>query len=283
MMAMHAPWFRTMALAVAATSAFAACSASAFAFTRPPANQQFDYQIGGAYTPGASVKIVDRDRLVAPVAGKYNICYVNAFQTQPDDATWWTKNHPDLLVKKNGKYVIDPDWPDEYILDTSTAAKRTALMAIIGPWIDKCATDGFNAIEPDNLDSWTRSKSVLTKANNRDFAKLLVTRAHAANVAIAQKNTSELASIGISQIGFDFAIVEECQVWTECDDFTDVYGNQVYEIEYSDNNRDADGNPVDPLSFFTAACAARGAQISIIYRDRKVLPAGASGYVYKWC
>ncbi|MBW8726350.1 MAG: endo alpha-1,4 polygalactosaminidase [Inquilinus limosus] len=280
---MHALWFRTTAIAVAAASVLAATAASALAFTRPPANTQFDYQIGGVYTPLAGVGIVDRDRLAAPAAGKYNICYVNAFQTQPDDAVWWTTNHSNLLVKKNGQYVIDPDWPDEYILDTSTAAKRTALMAIIGPWIDKCATDKFNAVEPDNLDSWTRSKSVLTKAHNTAFAKLLVQRAHAANLAIAQKNTSELAPIGISQIGFDFAIVEECQVWTECDDFTDVYGNQVYEIEYSDNNRDADGNPVDPLSFFTAACAARGNKISIIYRDRDVVPSGNSHYVYKWC
>ncbi|WP_081991292.1 endo alpha-1,4 polygalactosaminidase [Inquilinus limosus] len=280
---MHALWFRTTAIAVAAASTLAATTTSALAFTKPPANAQFDYQIGGAYAPAAGVGIVDRDRLAAPAAGKYTICYVNAFQTQPDDAVWWTTNHSDLLVKKNGKYVIDPDWPDEYILDTSTAAKRTALMAIIGPWIDKCAADGFKAVEPDNLDSWTRSKSVLTKAHNTAFAKLLVQRAHAANLAIAQKNAGELAPIGISQIGFDFAIVEECQVWTECDDFTDVYGNQVYEIEYSDNNRDADGNPVDPISFFNAACAARGSKISIIYRDRDVVPASNSHYVYKWC
>jgi hypothetical protein len=279
MMAMHAPWFRTMALAVTATSVLATFSASAFAFTKPPANGQFDYQIGGAYTPGSGVTIVDRDRLVAPVAGKYNICYVNAFQTQPDDAKWWTTNHPDLLVKKDGKFVTDPNWRDEYILDISPK-KQSAVLAIIGPWIDKCAKDGFNAIEPDNLDSWTRSKGVLTKDMNKAFATLLVARAHAANIAIAQKNTSELAGVGIS---FDFAIVEECQVWTECEDFTDVYGNQVYEIEYSDNNRDANNKPVDPLSFFTAACKARGSRISIVYRDRKVLPAGKTGYVYKWC
>jgi len=209
---MHALWFRTTAAAVAAASVLAATSAGALAFTRPTANGQFDYQIGGAYAAASGVAIVDRDRLAAPAPGKYSICYVNAFQTQPDDAVWWTTNHSNLLVKKNGKYVIDPEWPDEYLLDTSTAAKRTALMAIIGPWIDKCAADGFKAVEPDNLDSWTRSKSVLTKAHNTAFAKLLVQRAHAANLAIAQKNTSELAPIGVSQIGFDFAIVEECQV-----------------------------------------------------------------------
>lgn len=278
---MHELWFRTMAAAVAVASVLAATPASAF--TRPTANGQFDYQIGGAYAAAAGVAIVDRDRLAAPAPGQYGICYVNAFQTQPDDAVWWTTNHSTLLVRKNGRYVIDPEWPDEYLLDTSTAAKRTALLAIIGPWIDRCAADGFKAVEPDNLDSWTRSKAVLTKAHNTAFAKLLVQRAHAANLAIAQKNTSELAPIGISQIGFDFAIVEECQVWSECEAFIDIYGNQVYEIEYSDNDRDADGNPVDPIVFFNAACTARGSRISIIYRDRDVVPAGSPDYEYKWC
>ncbi|WP_051248002.1 endo alpha-1,4 polygalactosaminidase [Inquilinus limosus] len=280
---MHASWFRTTALAVATASVLAAFSASALAFTKPPANGQFDYQIGGAYAAASGVAIVDRDRLAAPAPGKYSICYVNAFQTQPADARWWTQNHSNLLVKKDGRYVIDPEWPDEYILDTSTAAKRTALMAIIGPWIDKCAADGFKAVEPDNLDSWTRSKGVLTQASNTAFAKLLVQRAHAANLAIAQKNAAELAPIGISQIGFDFAIAEECQVWSECEAYTDVYGNQVYEIEYNDNDRDADGNPVDPIEFFNAACRARGSKISIIYRDRDVVPAGDEDYEYKWC
>jgi hypothetical protein len=87
-----------MALAVAATSTLAAFPAGALAFTRPPANGQFDYHIGGAYTPGSGVAIVDRDRLQAPAAGKYNICYANTFQTQPADAVWWATNHPDRCL-----------------------------------------------------------------------------------------------------------------------------------------------------------------------------------------
>lgn len=272
-----------MAAAVAATGVFVAFAANAESLTLPPANGKFDYQIGGAYPPAADVAIVDRDRLASPEPGKYNVCYINGFQTQPDDKQWWANNHPDLLVKKNGQYVVDPNWPDEYILDTSTDVKRGALLAIIGPWIDKCAQDGFDAVEPDNLDSWTRSKKVLTMAHNKAFARLLVQRAHNAGLAIAQKNAGELAPVGKSQIGFDFALVEECQVWSECDDYTDVYGGLVYEVEYNDNTKDAHGNPVDPISFFNAACAARGDEISVLYRDRKVVPAGKPGYVYKEC
>ena len=266
---------RRISVAVLAGAALvlgiAAPGASAATYTLPPANGQFDYQIGGAYTPLSSVAIVDRDRLSAPVSGKYNVCYVNAFQTQTDDASWWTTNHGDLLVKKNGAYVKDPDW-NEYILDTSTAAKRTSLLAIVGGWIDGCKTSGFQAIEPDNLDSYDRSKSVVTQQNNIDFAKLLATRAHADGLAIAQKNDASITS-GKS-IGFDFAIVEECQPYTECDVFSSVYGAQMYEIEYTDNGGTTN---------FKKACTARGATTSIIYRDRDVVAKGTSGYVYQYC
>ncbi|WP_028045744.1 endo alpha-1,4 polygalactosaminidase [Cellulomonas sp. URHE0023] len=258
--------------AVLLVGAFASAG-SAASFALPPANGQFDYQIGGAYTPSSSVQIVDRDRLEAPAAGKYNICYVNAFQTQPGDADWWKTNHNDLLLKKaNGSYVVDSAW-NEMLLDTSTAAKRTALLAIVGGWIDGCKASGYSAIEPDNLDSYDRSGKRLTKQNNIDFAKLLATRAHADGLAIAQKNDSSMAANG-KAIGFDFAVVEECQVYGECGEFTDVYGAQVYEIEYTDNGG---------TSNFNKACTARGATTSVIYRDRDVVAKGASGYVYKFC
>jgi hypothetical protein len=42
------------------------------ALALPPLNEGFDYQLGGAYSPPAGVKIVSRDRnLVTPSAGAY--------------------------------------------------------------------------------------------------------------------------------------------------------------------------------------------------------------------
>jgi hypothetical protein len=259
-------------------------SGAAFAATPPPANGKFDYQLGGAYEPEADVAIVVRDRLAVSVPGKYNICYVNAFQTQPGDAAWWKTNHPNLLLRHGGEFLIDPNWPDELLFDTSTAPNREALLAIVGGWIDGCAKHGFDAIEPDNLDSWTRSRQLLKPDHNLEFARLLVARAHGRGLAIAQKNASEYASMGATDLGFDFAIVEGCQVWSECDAYLAAYGNQVYEIEYSDSDRDAHGKPVQAESFFNSACQARGDRISVIYRDRGVSsPARAGVYVYRSC
>lgn len=233
----------------------------------PPANGQFDYQIGGSYTPPSGVTVVSRDRGERPASGLYNICYVNGFQTQPDEISWWKSNHDELLLKKNGSYVQDSAW-DELLLDVSTSAKREALASIVGGWIDGCATKGFNAVEVDNLDSWTRSSGTLTESNAVEFAKLLATRAHARGLAIAQKNTSELANKGKSVIGFDFAIAEQCAEYTtdggrlECQSYVNVYGDHVIVIEYASGS-------------FDKACKSYGSTLSIVLRDRDVTPGGA--------
>lgn len=256
-------------------------SASLAAVTLPPVNGKFDYQIGGAYTPVASVQIVDRDRHDAPVSGKYNICYINALQTQPDDSggtppegttQWWIDNHPDLVLFKNGEPVMDEDW-EEAILDVSTPTKRQAIFAIERTWIQACAQAGYQAIEPDNLDSYDRSQDGFELDADLEYMKLFVPYAHSLGLAVAQKNTTELESDGKTVIGFDFAIAEECQNEEECDSYTDVYGQHVIEIEYTDYAK----------SVYTDACTARGAAISIIRRDRDVVPAGASGYSYSDC
>jgi hypothetical protein len=257
-----------------AAAAATAGSASAAEPVTPPPNAQFDYQIGGAYPPSATTAIVDRDRRDPPAAGRYSVCYVNAFQTQPEDAGWWRSTHPELLLRDDGGgYVGDPDWEGEDLLDTSTDATRAGLLGVVGAWIDRCAGDGFQAVEPDNLDTWTRSRGRLTQTGNAAFANLLAARAHADGLAIAQKNTPELAPQGAT-IGFDFAIAEECQAYGECADYSDVYGDRLYEIEYAENGGARN---------FAAACAARGATTSVTYRDRDVVPSGGSGYVYRWC
>ncbi|WP_460445574.1 endo alpha-1,4 polygalactosaminidase [Angustibacter aerolatus] len=240
----------------------------------PPANARFDYQIGGAYTPLASVRVVSRDRDDDPVPGRYNICYVNAFQTQPDDAAWWKQHHPDLVLRKaSGGVFTDPDWPGEMLLDTRTAAKRARLLQVVGPWFDGCRTSGYQAVEPDNLDTWTRSGKLLTRAGNLEFAKLLAARAHGKGMAIAQKNAAELTAGERRTVGFDFAIAEECQVYEECGLYEAAYGHRFIEIEYTDNGTAA----------YAAACRARGATTSVVLRDRDVVTRGRAAYRYQAC
>jgi hypothetical protein len=248
--------------------------AAAAPASRPtfPAGARFDYQIGGAYRPAEGVVIVDRDRHSHPATGRFSICYVNAFQAQPGATTWWRRHHPGLLLKDaNGHDVIDRDW-SEVLFDVSTAAKRRTLAAVEATWLDGCARKGFRAVEPDNLDSWTRSRGRLDKSDAVAFAKLLSKRAHRDKMLIAQKNTPQLSSRR-KNTGFDFAIAEECAVYRECGAYTRAYGRKVIEIEYTDNGKAA----------FARACTARRDRISIELLDRDVRPAGTRGHVRRWC
>jgi hypothetical protein len=236
----------------------------------PPANAVFDYQIGGSYAPPSGVTVVSRDSAATPAAGLYNICYVNAFQAQPGDESWWKTNHPGLLLRDaKGNPVVDQDW-DELLLDFSTDAKRAELTTIVGGWMAQCAAKGFQAVEPDNLDSYTRSKGLLTQSQAMAYATSLATRAHAVGLAVGQKNTAELSSATVKATGFDFAVAEECADFDECGAYTASYGNNVIVIEYS-------------RSGFTKACNAYGSRLSIVRRDVDVTTPGSKSYVYEAC
>ncbi|HEY3608340.1 MAG TPA: endo alpha-1,4 polygalactosaminidase [Pseudonocardiaceae bacterium] len=235
----------------------------------PPPHARFDYQIGQSYPPPAGVRVVTRDRAAAPVPGLYNVCYLNAYQTQTDETDWWLAHHPDLLLTGvDGHHVRDPNW-DELLLDISTPGRRTALADIVNGWIDGCERSGFNAVEPDNLDSWTRSAGLLTAADALAFARLIITHAHADGLAIAQKNAADIADQGW-QAGFDFAVAEQCADYDECRSYTAAYGDEVIVIEYG-------------ATGLAEACAGWGNTLSVVRRDLDVTAPGSAGYVYQTC
>lgn len=273
---MNQKWVKWTVIALAVLLAFgltlSVVPARADVLT-PPAGAKADYQLGGGYPPGGQVQVVVRDRTDAPVEGRYSICYVNGFQTQPEQLRWWKKKHPKLLLRKGGKLVHDPGWPDEVLLDTRKPATRAAIAKVIGRWVEGCAADGFAAVEPDNLDSFTRSRGLLQRSDNLALATALAERAHEAGVAIAQKNTAELSKRQVRNVGFDFAVVEDCQVWSECGQYRKAHGAHVIEVEYADEGR----------ANFRKACRKRGDVWSIVYRDRDLRPRGAKGYTRAFC
>ncbi len=130
------------------------------AFAPPPADAAFDYQIGGDYPLPDGVTVVTRDWFSGEAAEDtvYSVCYVNAFQTQaeepgtdrPDERSNWPRN---LVLHKLGD---DPKWGGEYLVDIRNARKRAAAAEWVQQMIQGCADKGFEAVEYDNLDSWTR-------------------------------------------------------------------------------------------------------------------------------
>jgi hypothetical protein len=228
----------------------------------PPLHTGFDYQIGGAYTPAADVRVVSRDRSSSPARGLYNICYVNAFQAQPEERGQWPA---DLLLRDaDGEVVVDEDW-NEALLDIRTPDKRRRVAERVERWIDDCADKGFDAVEPDNYDSYTRSHELLTSDDATAFITLLSRHAHARHLAIGQKNTAELAGLK-ARTGLDFAVAEECGEYDECDTYAKAFHDRVVVIEYTDSG-------------LRKARSAFGDRLSIVRRDVNVSTPGSADYV----
>lgn len=234
--------------------------------TLPPANGGLDYQLGGSYRTPANVGIVARDRTAQPEPGVYDICYVNGFQVQPGEQGNWDA---DLLLRdENGDVVIDEDW-DEAILDVSTEDKRVRISEVVGGWIEGCRSDGFDAVEIDNLDTFSRSGGRITEEDAVAFVARLSRVAHAAGLAIAQKNAVELVPRR-AEMGTDFVVAEECNAWSECDGYIASYGPHVLMVEYTRED-------------FDVGCSLYGSEFSVVLRDRTLTTPGDDAYVYEGC
>jgi hypothetical protein len=230
-------------------------------YSPPPAGARWDYQIGevSEYTPAPAA--VSRDNAEKPWAGLYNICYINAFQSQPGDRSL-TKSW--LVVA--GSPVEDPNWPGEYVLDTRS--HRADLVKAFTPVMSTCADKGFDAVEFDNLDSYERSKGGLTMADNLSYVKDLIDVAHDRGLAVAQKNTVEF----VGRAPFDFAVAESCLLYDECGEYTREYST-VLDVEYIEEMT---------ASVFSKKCTAAvnsGSAPSFVLRDRDVSARG----MRQWC
>jgi hypothetical protein len=260
---------------IAVVAMLAGCANGSGSGIRPlPTGVRVDYQLGGSYTPPSGVQIVTRDSSSKPAAGLYNVCYINGFQTQSQDRNFWLTEHPTLVLRSaRGKPITDPGWPDEYILDVSTRAKRMAIAAVQDKTVDLCKTKGFDAVEFDNLDSYSRSHHEFTLTDDIALARMLVERAHGDGLAAGQKNTPELGKRGRDLIHFDFAVSEECYRYNECSSYTSVYGARVIDIEYTDDLRGT----------FASDCSAKSIPPMTILRDVNLTTPKSKKYVSRSC
>lgn len=234
----------------------------------PPGS--FDYQLGGDYPLPAGVGIVVRqwsDGLAEP--GAFSICYINAFQTEAEQGV---PDGPDDWPQQVVRYDLeDPGWPGEHPIDISTEELRQVAVDHVAAHFRDCAAKGFRAAELDNLDTYSRYPGApFDRADAVAYAGLLVQAAAGSGLVLGQKNAADLLDVGRSEIGFTFAVVEECGEFEECRAFVDTYGNQVLAVEYTETG-------------FAAACAAIGDTASVVLRDLSLSTPDDDGYVFRSC
>ncbi len=174
------------------------------------------FDVDGFETPAATVAALHR-------AGRVAICYL--------DVGSWESYRPD--AGRFPRSVIGDRYegfPDERWLDVS----RFGLFApILERRFRLCARKGFDAVEPDNIAGWeNRTGFHLTAVDQLRFNRWVAARVHALGMAVALKNDPRQVPQLVGQ--FDFAIVEQCFQYRECDSYSPFIRRDkaVFEAEY---------------------------------------------------
>lgn len=155
------------------------------------------------------------------------ICYINAGaweEWRPD-----AEEYPAAIIG-----TAYPGWEGERFVDIR---QMDLLGPILAARLDDCAAKGFDAVDPDNVDTYNADTGFpLTAADQLAFNRWLAAEAHARGLAIGQKNVAELAVDLVDT--FDFAVTEDCLVDGWCADMAPyaTAGKPVLMIEYTDRD-----------------------------------------------
>lgn len=154
------------------------------------------------------------------------------------------------------------DWPGERFVDI----RRIDLLApILSARLDLCAAKGFDAVEPDNIDTYGNSAAVtgfpLTEQDQLAFDFWLAEAAHARGLAVGQKNAPELTDRLVET--FDFAVTEACLSDGWCNEMLPYLeaGKAVFAIEYTDRTT---------ASEFLVMCSEAQQPFSFILKHREL-------------
>jgi endo-alpha-1,4-polygalactosaminidase (GH114 family) len=144
------------------------------------------------------------------------------------------KDRPDLdLLPKEIVGKVYPEWPDEKWLDIRQPEK-------LKPWLtsrfNMIIKKGFDAIEPDNLDSYDNETGFpITIDDTKRYCDYLIQLAHANGLSIGQKNVPDLSNEYASK--FDWILTEDAfeQGWQDQVKEYIVLNKPVFAVEYTDN------------------------------------------------
>ncbi|ADB50953.1 endo alpha-1,4 polygalactosaminidase [Conexibacter woesei] len=215
----------------AAPAPASAPAAHASRVARPPARASWQWQLDGRLDSSVRARVYDVDGFgtsAAQVArlhrqGRYVVCYISAGA--------WENWRPDRGRFPAATLGADNGWPGERWLDVR---RLRELAPVLRARIAMCARKGFDAVEPDNVDGYTNDTGFpLTARDQLAFNRWLARAAHAHGLAVALKNDLEQARALAPS--FDFAILEQCFQYRECDSARPFLraGKAVFDAEYA--------------------------------------------------
>jgi hypothetical protein len=158
------------------------------------------------------------------------VCYMDAGTYEPGRPD--SSNFPASL---KGKGVSG--WPGEYWLDVRASGPNYAtLQSIMLARFKACQQKGFDAVEPDNLDSYQNNPGFSTTAADQlAYNKWIATTVHGLGLAVFQKN--DLDQVGALEPYFDGILDEECNKYSECSTLAPYTAahKPVWDAEYQED------------------------------------------------
>ncbi len=197
----------------------------------PTPGTSWQWQLSGTVDLTVDAAVYDVDGFntdAATVAelharGRRAVCYLNAgaFEDfRPDTAAF--------PVAVLGKELVG--WPGERWLDIR---RIDALAPIMRARLDLCQSKGFDAVEPDNVDGYANASGFsLTAADQLAYDRWFAGETHRRGMGVALKNDG--AQVPDLVDTFDFAVVEQCFDFAECDAYQPFVtaGKAVFAVEY---------------------------------------------------
>jgi len=220
-----------------------------------PAVFDIDLLMDPVCAPGGS-NAVDNSAAVSAIHGNggHVLCYVSAgtyepFRPDAQDYVDFDQACGNCLIGKPVAGFRDEHWLD--IRDDQ--GQRTFILSKLAARVDRCKTDGFDAVEFDNVEGYANSSGFpLSDGDQLVFNTSVANLAHARGLTAALKN--DLGQVTELVPYFDMAVNEQCQQFDECaalDPFIGA-GKAVFQVEYE----------VQPSGFCAAANAANRSAIA---------------------
>jgi hypothetical protein len=159
--------------------------------------------------------------------GHHAICYI--------DVGTWENWRSDASSFPSGLRGNNNGWPGERWLDVRPSGPYYAtLKAIMTARFQMCKQKGFDAVEPDNMDSYDGNDPGFptTASDQLTYDEWVADEVHNIGMAVFQKNDPNQASQMVGH--FDGAIDEQCNEYSECSSFQPYVnaGKPVLNAEY---------------------------------------------------
>lgn len=169
------------------------------------------------------------------IQGKKVICYFSAGS--------YEINRPDIANFTSACYcgggaTCKMDGWDEWWLDIHSATCKTNIKSVMASRIALAKSKGCDGVDPDNVDSYVNTNGFgNTEADQLQYNLFLATTAHANGLAVGLKNAGDLLTAHKTEIvaAFDFAVVEQCEEYQECDVYLPFIDAKkpAFDIEYN--------------------------------------------------